>query len=68
MAARSLSLVLPAYNEVTRIGPTLDEIFGYVRRRGEQDRYRSTGAAELPTEFRVLVVDDRSTDETAERS
>jgi glycosyltransferase involved in cell wall biosynthesis len=66
MPARSLTLVLPAYNEAARIGPALDELFGYLRRRGERGRYGAPGSAELPPEIEVLVVDDGSTDETAE--
>ena len=34
MPARSLSIVLPAYNEEERLGPALDELFGYLHRRG----------------------------------
>ena len=30
----SLTIVLPAYNEAERIGPALDELFGYLRRGG----------------------------------
>ena len=37
-AAASLTIVLPAYNEAERIGPALDELFGYLRRRGERAR------------------------------
>lgn len=66
MPARSLTLVLPAYNEAARIGPALDELFGYLTRRGERGRYGSPGSAELPPEIEVLVVDDGSTDKTAE--
>lgn len=65
MAVRSLTLVLPAYNEAARIGPALDELFGYLRRRGERGRYGSPGSAALPPEIEVLVVDDGSTDATA---
>jgi len=32
----TLSIVLPAYNEEERIGPALDELFGYLGRRGER--------------------------------
>ena len=47
-----LSVVIPAYNEATRIGPTLDRVLAYMRSRGEP--------------FEVLVVDDGSVDGTAE--
>ncbi len=53
---RSLTIVLPAYNEAQRIGPALDELFAYL---------------DAPTPERmhphidVLVVDDGSTDSTA---
>jgi dolichyl-phosphate beta-glucosyltransferase len=46
-----LSIVVPAYNEVARIGPTLDRVLAYMRSRG--------------TPFEVLVVDDGSSDGTA---
>jgi dolichyl-phosphate beta-glucosyltransferase len=54
-AARSMTIVLPAYNEAKRIGPALDELFAYLRPR----------PAELPA-TNVLVVDDGSSDGTAE--
>jgi dolichyl-phosphate beta-glucosyltransferase len=54
-APRSLTIVLPAYNERERIGPALDELFAYLKPR----------PAALPTTT-VLVVDDGSTDTTAE--
>lgn len=60
----SLTLVLPAFNEGERIGPALDELFGYLRRRDEHGRDGALGAAALPEEIEVLVVDDGSTDET----
>ena len=47
-----LSIIVPAYNEATRIGPTLQKIFAYLARQSY--------AAE------VLVVDDASTDKTAD--
>ncbi|HRZ16769.1 MAG TPA: glycosyltransferase, partial [Candidatus Hydrogenedentes bacterium] len=47
-----LSLVIPAYNEAARIGPTLEQARDYLRR---QD-----GGAE------IIVVDDGSTDGTAD--
>jgi len=52
-----LTLVLPAFNEAERIGPALDELFGYLG--GDAAR------AGLPPRIRVLVVDDGSTDMTA---
>ena len=60
----SLTLVLPAFNEAERIGPALDELFGYLRRRTEHARDGAPGAAALPAEIEVLVVDDGSSDET----
>src|SRR5215207_1727235 len=65
MPAQTLSIVLPAYNEEARIGPALDELFGYLHRRGDDAREGRPGAGELPELIRVLVVDDGSTDETA---
>jgi len=47
-----LSVVIPAYNEAGRIGPTLDRVDAYLGARG--------GGSE------ILVVDDGSTDATAE--
>jgi dolichyl-phosphate beta-glucosyltransferase len=65
MEPRSLTIVLPAYNEEARLGPALDELFGYLRRHGERGRDGAPGAARLPDDVRVLVVDDGSTDATA---
>jgi dolichyl-phosphate beta-glucosyltransferase len=64
-AAASLTIVLPAYDEAERIGPALDELFGYLVRRGERARDGSPGSAGLPPRIDVLVVDDGSTDGTA---
>ncbi len=66
MEPRSLGIVLPAYNEEARLGPALDELFGYLRRRGERARDGVPGAAYLPEHVRVLVVDDGSSDGTAD--
>jgi dolichyl-phosphate beta-glucosyltransferase len=47
-----LSLVLPAYDEAPRIGPALDELFGYLR------------DAPLVGDLEVVIVDDGSSDDT----
>jgi dolichyl-phosphate beta-glucosyltransferase len=47
-----VSIVIPAYNEESRIGLTLDEIVRYFKKRG--------------SDFEVIVVDDGSSDSTAE--
>jgi dolichyl-phosphate beta-glucosyltransferase len=51
----SLGIVLPAYNEEARLGPALDELFGYL----------CEAIGVLPASVSVLVVDDGSTDGTA---
>ncbi len=66
MPFRSLTVVLPAYNEEARLGPALDELFGYLGRRGEKARDGSPGSAGLPEGVHVLVVDDGSADRTAD--
>jgi dolichyl-phosphate beta-glucosyltransferase len=48
-----LSVMIPAYNEALRIGPTLQAIGAYLQRQ--------------PYAAEVLVVDDGSTDATADR-
>ena len=64
-AAASLTIVLPAFNEARRIGPALDELFGYLRRNGPA-RAGGASAEELGDAWSVLVVDDGSTDGTAD--
>jgi dolichyl-phosphate beta-glucosyltransferase len=61
----SLTIVLPAFNEEARLGPALDELFGYLHRRGGHARDGRPGAELLPAAVDVLVVDDGSTDRTA---
>ena len=77
MEPTSLTIVLPAYNEEARLGPALDELSGWDGPRTCRDRRPArprcrgtagdpaTGAATLPADVRVLVVDDGSTDGTA---
>jgi dolichyl-phosphate beta-glucosyltransferase len=57
MAFGSLGIVLPAYNEAARLGPALDELFSYLC---------SLPEGVLPPIVSVLVVDDGSTDGTAD--
>ncbi|MFQ6146606.1 dolichyl-phosphate beta-glucosyltransferase [Streptomyces seoulensis] len=49
-----LSVVIPAYNEESRLGPSLDAVTAYLR--AHEDRFG---------EWEVLVADDGSTDGTA---
>jgi hypothetical protein len=56
MQPTSLAIVLPAYGEAGRLGPALDELFGYLRRHGAHGRDGAPGAAALPADLRVLVV------------
>jgi len=65
MQPDSLTIVLPAFNEEARLGPALDELFGYLARHGARGRDGAPGAAALPADIQVLVVDDGSTDGTA---
>ena len=44
MPPASLTVVLPAFNEEDRLGSALDELFGYLRRRGGPAREGSVGA------------------------
>ncbi len=48
----TISIVVPAYNEAERIGPTLEAIHSHLGSRGEP--------------FEIIVVDDGSTDATGE--
>jgi dolichyl-phosphate beta-glucosyltransferase len=57
MVFRSLGIVLPAYNEEARLDPALDELVAYLRAAPE---------GTLPARINVLVVDDGSTDGTAD--
>lgn len=59
----SVTIVLPAYNEAARIGPALDELFGFLQRPGPPRRF-GRAATELGA-LEVIVVDDGSDDETA---
>ena len=54
---RSLTIVLPAYNEARRIGPALDELFAYLD---------APTPEVMHPRIEVLVVDDGSTDGTAD--
>ena len=56
MVFSSLSIVLPAFNEETRLGPALDELFAYLC---------AAPPGALPEKVGVLIVDDGSTDGTA---
>jgi len=58
----SVTIVLPAWNEAARIGPSLAELFGWLE-RGGPPRAGGRSAAELGA-WDVLVVDDGSTDAT----
>ena len=60
----SLTIVLPAFDEEARLGQALDELFGYLRRRG-QAREGGAPSEDLGEAWDVLVVDDGSSDGTA---
>jgi dolichyl-phosphate beta-glucosyltransferase len=58
----SITIVIPAYNESHRIGPALDELFGWLKRGGPP---RSLGrSSDEIGPWDVLVVDDGSVDDT----
>jgi dolichyl-phosphate beta-glucosyltransferase len=59
-----LTIVVPAYNEAERIGPALDELFGWLHRGGPA-RSQGRSSDDIGT-YDVLVVDDGSEDETVE--
>jgi glycosyltransferase involved in cell wall biosynthesis len=56
MPHESLTVVLPAFNEEARLGPALDELFGWLHGPGRES---------LPPDIHVVVVDDGSSDATA---
>jgi dolichyl-phosphate beta-glucosyltransferase len=60
----SITIVLPAYNEAERIGPALDELFGWLHRGGPA-RSGGRSSAEIGS-WDVLVVDDGSSDDTVD--
>ena len=53
----SITVILPAYNEASRLGPALDELFAWID--------DGTAWSRAP-DIRVLVVDDGSVDGTAD--
>ncbi len=65
MQPESLTIILPAYNEEARLGPALDELFEYLCSNGSWSPIHGA-TSPLPSEVRVLVVDDGSTDATAD--
>src|SRR6185437_7000073 len=66
VTASSLTVVLPAFNEEARLGVARAELFGYLRRRGAAGRDGAPGPQMLPPAIDVLIVDDGSTDRTAQ--
>src|SRR5207253_10877497 len=56
----------PARTAPARLTPAPHELFDYLRRRDGQGRAGLPGPASLPAAIDILVVDDGSTDRTAE--
>ncbi|KAI0223145.1 dolichyl-phosphate beta-glucosyltransferase, partial [Massospora cicadina] len=52
-----LSVVIPAYNEVSRLPAMLEEAVGYLKKRASEN---------LAFKFEILVVDDGSSDKTSD--
>lgn len=63
VSVADLTIVLPAWNEAARIGPSLDELFAYLDGTAPARAGRTPATALGRVE--VLVVDDGSTDATA---
>lgn len=59
-ASKSLSIVIPAYNEEVRLPATLEETMAYLQRRRDQAGPHFT--------YEVIVVDDGSKDGTTEEA
>ena len=52
MTTRTMSIVLPAFNEAERIGPALDELFGYLNRRAAHPRAMAHRARQTSRRYR----------------
>lgn len=53
---KTLSLIVPAYNEEDRLGATMDETLSYLQRRRDKEGPHFT--------YEIIIVDDGSTDKT----